>query len=411
MREDNDHDELPAERASSREPLRDDGARKCESDPSAHDDEKDADEDEDEDDGKDEDPRGAREKFPDWSRSPRHRLILLIAAIAMVAAVVAGILWWLEARRWVTTENAYVRGPVARLSPGVAGNVSQVFVQDNQLVVAGQPLAAIAISRFDVALRQGEAELASAKAQLLQARAAVAAARAQVGQSAATARARDADADRAAREYRRYRSLSEGAVAEQQRDRARAEAQVAAENATAADETTRAARARIGQAEADVAAAEARVQQAEATLANARLQRGDAVVVAPIGGRVTQFDIEPGDYIAPGQPLAAIVGSARWVEANFKEDQLRLMRVGQHVEVRIGTWDDHVVHAYVDSFQAGSGAQFSALPPQNATANWVKTVQRIPVKLRFRPDAFRAFPARADVVPGLSVEASVKVMP
>lgn len=281
---------------------------------------------------------------------------------------------------------------------------------DNQVVQAGQPLAAISVGSYDVAVRQAEAEHAAAEAAVQQAEAALVTARAHVRQSAAAARARDAEAEVAARDYAPYASLSAGAVAEAQRDRAAAQVKSARETARAADDTTRAQAARIGQARADIAAARARVQQALASLANARLRRGDAVVLAPIGGRVTQFDIEPGDYLAPGQPLAAIVGHARWVEANFKEDQLRLMRPGQPVELEIEAWSDFPLQGVVESFQAGSGAQFSALPPQNATDNWVKTVQRVPVRIRFRDDAFRNFPSRADVVPGLSVNARVKVM-
>lgn len=359
----------------------------------------------------DEDDRSAREKASDWLASPRHRLIAVVVALVLILVLAAVVLWWLEARKWQATDNAYIRGPIARLSPGVSGNVTQVFVVDNQLVRAGQPLASISVGSYEVALRQAEAEVATAEAAVLQAQAARVAARAQVRQAAATARARDAEAVAADREYRRYASLSAGAVAEQQRDRALASARSAAESARAADETTRAQAAAIGQAEANIVAARARVRQAEANLANARLRRGDAIVVAPIAGRVTQFDIEPGDYLAPGQPLAAIVGPARWVEANFKEDQLRLMRRGQFVELTISAYSGFKLAGYVESFQAGSGAQFSALPPQNATGNWVKTVQRVPVKIRFRRDAFREFPAYADVVPGLSVSASVKVMP
>lgn len=367
-------------------------------------------EDEDKEEHEPEDDRSAREKAADWLSTPKHKLIALAVVGIVILAIVAGVLWWLEARKWKKTDNAYIRGPIARLSPGVAGNVTRVFVVDNQVVKAGQPLAAISVGSYDVAVRQAEAELAAADAAVLQAEAALVTARAQVRQSAAEARARDAEAETAAREYARYATLSQGAVAEAQRDRAAAQANSARETAIAAAETTRAQAARIGQARADIAAARARVQQAQANLANARLRRGDAVVLAPIGGRVTQFDIEPGDYLAPGQPLAAIVGHARWVEANFKEDQLRLMRPGQPVELQIEAWSDFPLQGYVESFQAGSGAQFSALPPQNATGNWVKTVQRVPVKIRFRDDAFRNFPSRADVVPGLSVNAAVKVM-
>jgi len=374
----------------------------------ANTDAKDKDEDKPED--KPDDNRSAKDKATDWLRTPKHKLIALAVLAILILATIAGILWWLEARKWKKTDNAYIRGPIARLSPGVAGNVTRVFVVDNQVVKAGQPLAAISVGSYDMAVRQAEAEHAAAEAAVLQAEAGLVTARAQVRQSAAAARARAAEATVAARDYARYASLSAGAVAEAQRDRAAAQAASARETAIAADETTRALAARIGQAKADIAAARARVQQALANLANAKLRRGDAMVLAPISGRVTQFDIEPGDYLAPGQPLAAIVGHARWVEANFKEDQLRLMRPGQPVELEIEAWSDFPLHGYVESFQAGSGAQFSALPPQNATGNWVKTVQRIPVKIRFRDDAFRNFPARADVVPGLSVNAAVKVM-
>jgi membrane fusion protein (multidrug efflux system) len=383
----------------------DDGEDDRDEDAEADDDEDDQEDDDEEDD------RSAREKAADWLKTPKHRLIAIIVAIVLIGALIAVVIWWAEARKWQTTDNAYIRGPIARLSPGVSGNVTQVFVVDNQLVRAGQPLASISVGSYEVALRQAEAEVATAQAAVLQAEAAWVSARAQVRQAAATARARDAEAFAADREYRRYASLSEGAVAEQQRDRALASARSAAESARAADETTHAQDAAVGQAQANIVAARARVRQAEANLANARLRRGDAVVVAPIAGRVTQFDIEPGDYLSPGQPLAAIVGPARWVEANFKEDQLRLMRRGQQVELTIAAYSGFKLVGYVDSFQAGSGAQFSALPPQNATGNWVKTVQRVPVKIRFRRDAFRAFPAYADVVPGLSVSASVKVMP
>ena len=364
---------------------------------------------EEEDDG--EDARTARQRTSDWLKSPRNRLIAVIAAVVLTLALVGVVLWWREARKWQSTENAYIRGPIARLSPGVSGNVSSVFVVDNQLVRAGQPLAAISVGSYDVALQQAEAEVETARAAVAQSDAALVSARAQVRQAASTARARDAEAIAATRDYRRYASLSEGAVAEQQRDRALASARSAEESAHAAGEITRAQVARVGEARANIDAARARVRQAEANLAKARLRRDDALVVAPIGGRVTQFDIEPGDYLSPGQPLAAIVGPARWVEANFKEDQLRLMRRGQAVELTISAYDGFKLAGVIESFQAGSGAQFSALPPQNATGNWVKTVQRVPVKIRFRRDAFRDFPAGADVVPGLSVSASVRVMP
>jgi membrane fusion protein (multidrug efflux system) len=157
---------------------------------------------------KDEDDRSARQRAGDWLKSPRHRLIAFIVAIILVLTLVGVVLWRLEARKWQSTENAYIRGPIARLSPGVSGNVSQVFVVDNQLVRAGQPLAAISVGSYDVALQQAKAEVETARAAVVQAEAALVSAKAQVRHAAATARARDAEAEAATRDYRRYASLS-----------------------------------------------------------------------------------------------------------------------------------------------------------------------------------------------------------
>lgn len=359
-------------------------------------------------------PQGEQTKtsFMEWRQRPRSKLILGLVLLAIVAAIVWAIWWWLESRKWETTVNAYVQAPIARLSPGVAGHVGQVFVEDNQLVRAGQPILRLSGASFTVSVARAEAELATAEAQLAQALAAARAARTQVREADAVADARAAEAERARLDYARYASLSAEALAEQQRDRAAGDARSAAATAAAARRAVSTQAARADQAEADIVAARARVRQTEAALETARLNQGDTLLVAPIAGRVTQFEIEPGDYVRPGQAVVALVGHARWIEANFKENQLRLMRPGQPVEVTIDAYgEDHKLAAVVDSIQAGTGSEFSALPRQNATANWVETVQRVPVRIRFRPDAFRNYPARADIVPGLSAEARVRVRP
>lgn len=358
------------------------------------------------------DDGGKREGFSDWLKRPRSKIIVAVVLLAIVGTVFWAVLWWLESRKWEVTANAYIQAPIARLSPGVAGHVGRVFVEDNQIVRAGQPILALAGASFQVSVANAEAQLATARAQLVQARAAARAARAQVLEADANADARAAEADRARLDYARYASLSPEALAEQQRDRAAGDARSAAATATAARRGVSTQAARVDQAEADIVAAQARVRQAEATLESARLSQGDTLLVAPIAGRITQFDIEPGDYVTPSASVVAVVGHARWVEANFKENQLRLMRRGQRVEITIDAYGgDFKLPATFDSVQAGTGSEFSALPRQNATANWVETVQRVPVRLRFRPDAFRHFPAYADVVPGLSVEARVRVRP
>lgn len=356
-----------------------------------------------------EDEPSGKDKAKSALQTPRGRAALITVAISLVIAGVWTVFWWLDARQYVSTKNAYLQAPVARISPGVSGSVHQVHVRRNQMVQAGQLLMVVSPASFEAALAEAEAELASAQGQLRQARAAHRAALSQIGESAATARAREAEADEAAREFRRYASLSAAAVAEQERDQARGQARTTGETAAAARQGVVSARARAEQALADITAAEARVRQAEASLRSARLSVADTTIEAPIAGRVTQLELEPGDYVSPGQPALAIVGPARWVEANFKEDQLRLMRPGQPVEIEIDAFAGFPLRAQVDSFQTGTGSEFSALPAQNATGNWVETVQRVPVRLRFEPDAFRDFPRTAPVLPGMSVQARVKV--
>lgn len=363
--------------------------------------------DSDTDDGKDE-PK--KQKFVDWARTSRGRAIIIVVAISLIVSVVWLIFWYLEWRKWETTTNAYLKAPIARVSPGVAGHVARVLVVDDQMVAAGQPILELSMASFDVAIARAQAELDSAEARLLQTQAAASAARAMVAEAAATARARGAEAESAATDYARYRSLSAEAVAEQQVSNARGASRTAAETAAAARLSIETQRARVGQSDADVIAARAGVALARTSLDDARLRRRDAVVVSPIAGRVTQFDIEPGDYVSSAQSLAAVVGPARWVEANFKEGQLRLMRRGDFVEVTIDAWSGFPLTARIDSFQSGTGGEFSALPPQNATSNWVKTVQRVPTRIRFSDNAFSLFPSRADVSPGMSVTARVKVI-
>lgn len=357
--------------------------------------------------GETEEPVSAKAKH--WASTRRGRIILVIAAVSVIIAGVWTAVWWLDQRRYVTTANAYLKAPVVNLSPAVSGHVTRIHVRANQSVRAGDPLFEIAATSFETSLSSAEAELATALAQLDQARAAYAAALQQIDETRATAGARAAEAAQAARDLARYRSLSAAAVAEQQVDQARGQAQTTAQQARAAREGIETQRARAEQARADVAAAEARVQQARSQIASARLSLADSIVEAPISGRITQFEVEPGDYVAPGRAVLALVGEARWVEANFKEEQLKLMRLGQPVEVRIDAFNGFPLRATLDSFQTGTGAEFSAIPTQNATSNWVETVQRVPVRIRFAPDAFANFPANAPVLPGMSVEARVKV--
>lgn len=342
-------------------------------------------------------------------KSLRERPGLLIGgAIVVILLIVAGILWWLHARQYESTDDAYIDGHIVRIAPQVAGVVREVLVDDNQVVGLQQLLAVI-----DTA--QPQAKFEGLVAQAKQARATVIEAQAQVGVSAAqigAARANvvqpQADLDKALADLARYRAaqrIEPAAVAAQQVD--------AAVQAVASARGRRdAARRQVDQAQAQLHASRAQVAGDRTAIANADAQvRATGVdlansrIVAPMVGRVTSRNISRGSYVQPGQEVLAIVPLKLWVTANFKETQLKLMRVGQPVDLKIDTVPDVAFHGHVESFQRGAGQAFALLPAENATGNFVKVVQRVPVRIAIDSPGIQGYP----VGPGMSVVPRVKV--
>lgn len=355
-----------------------------------------------------EDESGAR----GWFADKKHRRIALaIGLVILLIGAAAGYYLWQQGQKFVSTANAYVDAQIARVSPEVAGHVSRVLASDNERVAAGQPLVVIGQADLKVTEERAQAELAAAEGQLAQAIARTAQADAAVAEAAANVAVNSAEEDRAREERARYARLSQGAVAAQARENVEATAEAASARTTAAERRVASMRAEAQAADAAVAAARAQVERARTMLRQARLDLADATVEAPITGRVTQLEAEPGDYFTPGQPMLSIVGEERWVEANFKETQLTRMRPGLPVTVTIDAYPEHQLAARVDSIQAGTGSQFAVLPPQNATSNWVETVQRVPVKLVFARGALAQLPSYAVVAPGLSASVKVRVEP
>jgi len=342
-------------------------------------------------------------------KSLRERPGLLIGgAIVVILLIVAGILWWLHARQYESTDDAYIDGHIVRIAPQVAGVVREVLVDDNQVVGPHQLLAVIDTT-------QPQAKYEGLVAQAKQARATVVEAQAQVGVSAAqidAARANvvqpQADLDKALADLARYRAaqrIEPAAVAAQQVD-------AAVQAAASARGRRDAARRQVDQAQAQLQASRAQVAGDRTAIANADAQvRATGVdlansrIVAPIVGRVTSRNISPGSYVQPGQEVLAIVPLKLWVTANFKETQLRLMRVGQPVDLTIDTVPDVAFHGHVESFQRGAGQAFALLPAENATGNFVKVVQRVPVRIAIDSPGIQAYP----VGPGMSVVPRVKV--
>ena len=340
------------------------------------------------------------------------RLRMRRAAVAGVALAVAaigaswyGYDWWTQGRFIETTDDAYVGGNVTPIAPHVSGYVAQVLVKDNQLVAAGQPLIRLQQKDYRATLAHARAVVAAGIAALAGLRAQYALQQSAIREQAAELGAKQAQADFAAIDAARYRSLalvSAGSRQQAQRSAAQdAEAQAAVR---AADAGLAAARQKLTVIEAQTAEAEAAVGQANADLQTALLNLGYTVIRAPIAGYVGNRAAQVGAYVTPGTYLMSLIPSAGlWVDANFKEDQLAHMTAGEPVTVVADLLPGHTFRGHVGSLAPATGAVFSVIPPENATGNFTKIVQRVPVRVRL--DA--GDPALRLLRPGLSTTVSV----
>jgi len=292
---------------------------------------------------------------------------------------VAALIWWLNARQFEDTDDAFIDTHILHVAPQIAGQVIAIHVSDNQLVHKGDVLAELNPQDAQARLDQVQAQGAQAETQYQQTLA---------SQTGVLAQAKNA-ADDLAR-YRALQQTNPQAVAQQQVDQA-----------LAAD---RNARAQVAGAQAQVEGARAQIKTLQAQLAAAQINLSYTSITAPEDGHVTQKSVALGNYIVPGQDLMTIVPLQLWVTANFKETQLDLMRPGQPVTVAVDACGDADVRGHVDSIQRGAGQAFGILPPQNATGNYVKVVQRVPVKIMLD-----RVPPYCTLGPGMSVEPTVKV--
>jgi membrane fusion protein (multidrug efflux system) len=353
-------------------------------------------------------PENGEAKKPSLFSKPIFWIILIGAA---AAAVIGGLLFWLDARQYESTDDAFVDAHIVRIAPTVAGTLKQVAELDNRHVQAGQLLAVISAAGPEARVSEAGANVTQAEAQFEQARAQVAAAEASRDQAAAQARAPIANAAKAAQDLARYQALQKidpSAVAGQQLDSARAQARATAAEAAAARQQIESADAQVAVARRQVGAAQAVVAARQAQVTQAQVTLGDNRLFAPVSGQIVNRQVNLGSYVAPGTQLMAIVPDRLWVTANFKETQLRHMRIGQPVTIKVDAYPDVEFKGHVDSVQRGAGQAFALLPPQNATGNYVKVVQRVPVRIEFDakngPD-----PLKYPLGPGMSVVPTVKV--
>jgi membrane fusion protein (multidrug efflux system) len=340
----------------------------------------------------------------------RKALIRWLGLLVVALGVAVGVWYWIYSNQFEVTDDAYITGHEHPVSFRVAGTISEVLVDDNQFVKQGEPIARLDPKDYQVALTQARASLRQAEAQLAQSRAALIQSDAQLTQAKAQADSAKAQDTNSQRNFQRSYQLfyqGKGVISKQDLDNAQYqfEGNDAAYKATVA--AVNVAQANIETAKAQEQAAAAQVGVASAQVQNAELQLSYTTVYAPTDGRVAQKTFETGQRVQAGQAGLSISEPNPWVVANFKETQIGRIRPGQPVEITVDALPHHKFIGRVDSFQSGTGAVFALLPPDNATGNFTKIVQRVPVKILFDRASVRDYEQL--VIPGLSVEPRIRV--
>ncbi|MDQ2804867.1 MAG: HlyD family secretion protein, partial [Pseudomonadota bacterium] len=317
-------------------------------------------------------------------RPRRPRILLIAVGVVLGAALVAGgVLYWLQARNYASTDDARIDADVTQMSSRVSGRVTRILFADNQHVRLGKTLIELDPRDLQAKFDQARAQQANAGAQRQEADAQLAVRRAGLDQAKANAKVSEADLFQARQTYLRYHGINPAATTRQQIDDATAAMRSQTARLAASQQAVEGEQAQIEAAKAQVAAAAASVKEGAASAEAAALQLSYTKIPAPVAGRVTHRTVNVGDYVQPGQALFALVHDDLWVAADFKETELARMRPGQAATITVDAVPGVTFHGHVDSFQSGTGGQFSALPAENATGNWVKVVQRLPVKITF----------------------------
>jgi membrane fusion protein (multidrug efflux system) len=337
----------------------------------------------------------------------KNPVVLVVGGGVLLVLLIGGLLFWLHARNYESTDDAFIDTHIVRVAPQIQGLVTKVLVDDNQQVAAGQSLVTIDSADAQTQVADAEAKRAQAQSQVDNARVQISVSQAAYQQALADAAAAQAQADNAARDEARYLGLQRAnpaAVAQQQLDQAVAQARATAAQLQSAIKAAKAKAEQVKAAQTQVTSGEDQVRAADAQLRAAQINLGYAGVVAPVAGHVTQKTVAAGNYVQPGTQMMAIVPLDIWITANFKETQLDLMRPGQGVDVTVDACPHAHIRGHVDSIQRGAGQAFAILPAENATGNYVKVVQRVPVKI-----VLETLPKDCPLGPGMSVEPRVRV--
>ena len=312
----------------------------------------------------------------------KKRKLAIFAVI--ILAIFAGI-YFVKEMQYVSTDDAYVETTTVSVSPKISGQIEQVYVKDNQFVKEGDLVAKIDAADYKIRLEQADANYERIKVDQENAKANFVA-----SESAITLAKKDLD---------RYKNLYEqGAVSKQTLDAAQVKYDSAVAGLTQAKQ--------LLFSDSGKTVADANLKNSKAAKDKAALDLSYTNIYAPQSGTVTSRRVEKGMWVTAGSPLFTLVPEKVWVVANFKENQLRHMKAGQAVDIRIDTYPDKVFKGKIDSIQRASGAKSSLFPPENAVGSFVKIVQRIPVKIVFTEEID---PSEYNIVPGMSVVPKVKV--
>jgi membrane fusion protein (multidrug efflux system) len=330
----------------------------------------------------------------------RKLLIHIGIGLLVVLMIGAGVAYWRHIHIFVSTDDAYVAGYVGVISARVPGRVAKILVDNNQHVTPGQVLVTLEPQDYDMAVAKEEGNLGRLRQELAQAYVRVSTAKTRVPEAEANFKMASLDKDR-------YTSLFERrTIPKQTLDQVDTRYRVTQAMLSKAQRELKEALAAIGGSTDIPLDEQPAIKEAKAKVEQARLNLGYVKITAQIEGYITKRQVEVGNWVQPGQPLMMLVPlgtSQLWVQANYKETELNHMYIGQPAEVRVDTYPGVKFNGRIDSIMAGTGSAFSLLPPENATGNWVKVVQRVPVKITLMPP----YPANRPLRLGMSTEVTI----
>ncbi len=350
-------------------------------------------------------PQVIPEETVNGQRGKARRILLILGAAALLIGLAWGVWWWLPGRFIETTDDAYLQADSISVAPKISGYVGDVLVLDNQTVKRGDILVRLDARKYQAVSDEASATIAARSADLAKAEADLVQQDSTIAEARAQLQGAEADAKHAQTEVARYAPLARSGAEPEERlaqlnnELAQARSTVAAKQAA-----LRSSQTRSGTLQAQLKQAQAQLGVAKASEAQSQLDVDDAVIRSPLDGRIADRGVRVGQYVQPGTRLMTVVPvNAIYLTANYKETQIGDMRAGQTVTVHIDALPGRDLHGHIDSLAPGTGAQFALLPPSNATGNFTKIVQRVPVRIALDISD----DVRPALVPGLSATVEV----